>query len=708
VVTSGEAAAQAPAAPRSLGRALGGLRVGLGAGALALGLAASVEAWCGIAYLAGLYRGLGGGMLPALIASWALVASLTLVPALWAAWPLVARPGFRRVARWALPIGLCLSGALAAHSHSLALPEGSALSLERLDDAALGRELSTLSEIAARLPVPKRTPSLGLAKPVTCRQPPADVPVTLVAAFLERRRLVPSLRCFQGTELASVLGALRTTLLERAARGPLQLELVSGWQHLGSRHAWLDAFKLRPGLDGICLEKRCALPWQLLFDGAFSTFRPLPFIPDLQFGVAPDALRQRVGASLGTHVGGLTRLTTRSYALDLAAKEPVLTPLARMRRSHVPVAERTLERAEQAAESYVLSAQLPDGRFRYTLDPMTGEADTQGFNLARQAGTTLVLCELGRSAQTPAAIARSLGAFEPFVRARGNRIALTSDPDSEVARIGESALPLVSMLACSADRRLPLSPSAPGLARLMLRLQRPDGSFAPGLAFANDSPIAGAEPLYAAGQALLALVLLEQRQQTHPSAELPEHDELHAAVERAMQYFASHYWSHPLRDFFFLEENWHCLAARAALGVHRNPAYEQFCLDYVRFKARLILSASDGVESDFDGGFGFGQLVPPHNTGAAGFGEALAAAIAILEARDEPTSAEKQLLGRVLGFLLRQQWSAENCFACASRLVIGGMSEHTHSAVTRIDFAQHAWAALGHGRRVLGSTLAPD
>lgn len=708
MVTSGDPTAQALAAARRRGRALGGLRVGLGAGVLALGLASSLEAWCGVAYLAGLYRGLGSGVLPALLAIWVLVASFTLVPALWAAWPLVVRPGLRRGARWALPCGLAVSGALAAHSHSLALPEGSALSLERLDDATLARELSTLSEIAARLPKPRRTPSLGLARPVTCAQPPAEVPVTLVATFLERRRLTPRQRCFQSTELAGALGALRATLLERAARGPLELELVSGWQHLGRRHAWLDAFKLRPGLDGICLEKTCALPWQLLFDGAFSTFRPLPFIPDLQFGVAPEALRERVGAPPGTRVGGLTRLTTRSYALDMAAPKPVLTPLARMRRSHVPVAEHTLERAERAAESYVLSAQLPDGRFRYTLDPMTGEADTQGFNLARQAGTTLVLCELGRSAQTPAAIQLSLGAFEPFVRAHGARIALTSEPGSGVARIGESALPLVSMLACSAGHRLPLSPSAPGLARLMLRLQRPDGSFAPGLAFEDDGPIAGPEPLYAAGQALMALVLLEQRQQTHPSGDLPEYDQLHDAVEHAMQYFANDYWSHPLRDFFFLEENWHCLAARAALGVHRNPAYEQFCLDYVRFKARLILDARDGVEPDFDGGFGFGQLVPPHNTGAAGFGEALAAAIAILEARDEATSAEKQLLGRVLGFLLRQQWSPENCFACANRLVIGGMSEHTHSAVTRIDFAQHAWAALGHGRRVLGSTLSPD
>ena len=172
-----------------------------------------------------------------------------------------------------------------------------------------------------------------------------------------------------------------------------------------------------------------------------------------------------------------------------------------------------------------------------------------------------------------------------------------------------------------------------------------------------------------------------------------------------MDYVANEYWSHPLRDFFFLEENWHCLAARAALGVHRHAGYEAFCTDYVRFKSRLILSSEDGVDPDFDGGFGFGNLIPPHNTGAAGFGEALAAAIALHEAADRPTAAEKRLLERVLGFLLRQQWSRENCFACATPLVEGGMSEHTHSALTRIDFAQHAWAALGHGRRALGPDL---
>jgi hypothetical protein len=451
------------------------------------------------------------------------------------------------------------------------------------------------------------------------------------------------------------------------------------------------------------------MPWQLLAQGSFSNHRPVSFIPDFQFGADPESLRQAVGAAPGPGLSGLTRLTTSSYVIDLAARKPRLTALARMRRRDVALTARNLERAERAAERYVLKAQLPDGKFRYTLDPFTGASDALSFNLPRQAGTTLALCELGESSKpVKRAIARSLAAFRPFERRRGELVALTLDPGANLARLGDSALPLVSMLACSGRLGATLEPSVGGLARLMLALQRPDGGFSPAFDLERGEATSGPEPLYASGQALLALILIEQRQASQPVSELPEITLVRAAVERSMSYFATRYWSHPLADFFFLEENWHCLAARAALSVHRHRGYEDFCWSYVRFKSRLILEREQGVDADFDGGFGFGNVVPPHNTGAAGFGEALAAAVAVRRAQGESVAAEERLLGRVMGFLLRQQWSPDNCFACAGRDVIGGMSEHTHSALTRIDFAQHEWAALGHGARVLGMSAVKD
>jgi hypothetical protein len=293
-------------------------------------------------------------------------------------------------------------------------------------------------------------------------------------------------------------------------------------------------------------------------------------------------------------------------------------------------------------------------------------------------------------------------------RQRGDVHALTHDAGAKVARLSESALPWVSLLMCAPRAAANFDPHIRGLATLILTLQTEEGGFAPAYDLEKGQPVPGREPLYAVGQAVLGLLLLEHRLQFHPSSALPSYDVVHEAAQRAMTYVATRYWTHPLHEFFFLEENWHCLAARQGLSVHRHAGYEAFCWDYVRFKARLILERERGIDADFDGGFGFGNVVPPHNTGAAGFGEALAAAISVRRAQGNPTDREEALLSRVLEFLLRQQWTPASCFACATPHVVGGLSEHTHSLVTRIDFAQHAWAALGHGGRVLGLLPSAD
>jgi len=52
----------------------------------------------------------------------------------------------------------------------------------------------------------------------------------------------------------------------------------------------------------------------------------------------------------------------------------------------------------------------------------------------------------------------------------------------------------------------------------------------------------------------------------------------------------------------------------------------------------------------------------------------------------------------VLRFLVRQQWNADTCFACTNALpIVGGFSESMAAPEVRIDYTQHAWAALGHG-----------
>ncbi|XYH93593.1 hypothetical protein ACMHYB_37870 [Sorangium sp. So ce1128] len=55
--------------------------------------------------------------------------------------------------------------------------------------------------------------------------------------------------------------------------------------------------------------------------------------------------------------------------------------------------------------------------FRYIVDPFTGRASFDGFSIARQAGTTLALCELG-AAKAARRRRRSRAAHRPRVAGR--------------------------------------------------------------------------------------------------------------------------------------------------------------------------------------------------------------------------------------------------------------------------------------------------
>src|SRR5205085_782092 len=143
---------------------------------------------------------------------------------------------------------LALAVALALYSRALSTLTPSGAAPEVVSDRELGDRLSALAELGGGLPPPAgRLGALVSKSPVECPRAPAEVPVTLVASYFERTRMAVSLLCFQGSELGAVLNELRARLSTSAVRGPLELEVVSGVQALPERHAWLDAFKLRPG-----------------------------------------------------------------------------------------------------------------------------------------------------------------------------------------------------------------------------------------------------------------------------------------------------------------------------------------------------------------------------------------------------------------------------------------------------------------------------
>lgn len=643
-------------------------------------------------HIAGLYGSLGNGLAAALAAAYAPAVLLSLPTAVWA---LAATGGLRGgPARFSAAIvlsGLVLDPArhyVRGWGEALA-SDAEASDFRRALEAAAPSLVESSTVGVSRLQVP------GAA---SCERAPRARPTALVQL---RKGAATEPRCVQAEDLPALGAQVQALLRESAYRGPALVELVTGARPLRPHTPLVASFVVRPGLDGVCFERQCLAAWQLVAQDEFNAYTPVDFIQDLRLGVDPARLRRHFGREEGGFEG-LVAIQTQSYLVQRGR----VRDLRRLRSERPELDPGTVTAALQAARRFVLGAQAEDGRFMYLVHPFTGEVSYQGFSVPRQAGTTLALCEVGgEGAEVDAVVARSLAMLETLLVKKGELGALIYPPGANVreASLGPAALSLIAFLACR-DRVGPRHDELIGrLGRFLLAVERPDGSFRPRFDLQEGLPVEGPQVLYAAGQAIFALVLLEQLAATaeHPSFPTPE--TLADGVERAMRYIAGAYWDMPVRDFFFIEENWNCLAARAALASHRHSAYERFCIDYVRFKTRYMFGAQDAVDRDFVGAYSFANVTVPYNTPTAGFAEAAAAAIDVARARQEAVPELERALAGAMRYLLFAQWREEDCFACTTQVHIpGAFSESLSSPVIRIDYVQHSLAGLGHGAKTLG------
>lgn len=648
-------------------------------------------------YVSKLYVRLGPPVSSALFVAGALLALLTLPVGVWGA--LCTLPRRVRTPR-RLSAGATALVALGALTLPLAgrAAQGEAVVSASSDVTSRVQNLLEAHTLqGTRRP---RERSVAGAGPSRCREPITAERLTLLVSFVRRGKARS--RCLQASSAAE-LGRRLERLLDGAQPGAtVVVDLVKTFKPLRRGMPLLDTLEVRPGLDGVCEEQLCLPAWQLTLADAFAENRPLASIPDLNFGFSTEAVRRALGSEhvdRGLGIDGLIRIETESFSADsrgvhrlvrTRATPPALSPLG-------------VEQAVDSAERHITGAQEPDGTFRYVLDPATGREDRATLNLPRQAGTTYALCELGRPASVKRTVRRALKAFEPTENDMGEMSALGVNGDYG---LGKSALPLLALLRCRELAGAGNDRLIGQLARLVLKMQRDNGSFYPIFDVQARRAQGEHEALYAAGQAVLSLVLLEQQLQrlAGGAAEpLPSATRVKQALDRAMDYYAGPYWPTPLRDFFFFEEGWHCLAARTALGSHRHDAYERLCMDYADSRLRFLLSARDTAEPNFVGGYGVSDLFPPRNTATAGFGEALSASIAIKLARGLPVEEDKARLRDLVTFLLRAQWSEADCYACDDPgQVEGGFSQQLASPGIRIDYVQHAMAAIGHGAKLLG------
>jgi hypothetical protein len=567
-----------------------------------------------------------------------------------------------------------------------------------------------LSGALAGLPFPAlaRTPALFTRDPVSCPGPISTAGATLFLGYIAaqqapRSDLAPRHVCIQAPSLDEALADARRELDRERAGGPVLVDVVRSTRSLPDAGPLLGAVVLRPGLDGVCSGARCLTPMQLVGLDQFTKLASFSSI-QLDLGVEQGALRKALAedpkeqAAPSAGFRGLEAFDTKSYVRH---ERDGLVQLVRQKAPDPAFTPEQIDRSVRGALAYVASSQANDGRFRYMLDPYTGKATFDGFSVPRQAGTTLATCELAEYAPRAKENARrSVRFLASLEQIHGERSAIVFPKGAaRDGALGPTALTMISMLACRSLVGPEVDATIDRLGRMLLSLQREDGGFHPAVKAGSGEIVRGRDPMYAAGQAVMALVMW----QGDKGEGLDRPAELGEAIERAMRYYATEYWDIPLYDFFFLEENWHCLAAREALEHHRHDAYERFCIDYVTMKQRFIQTEASGIDAELVGAYSFGHVFPPHHTATAGFGEALAAKLALLEARGGSTEREREAMATVMKYLLRHQHREVDAVALTkTTLVVGAYSEHIGSAEIRIDYVQHAVAAMGHGGRALG------
>jgi hypothetical protein len=546
----------------------------------------------GGAYIAGLYGSLGKGLFAALLAIWGLCVLLTLPTAVWAlmrtrgAWP---RLGKRPVQAAAVLLGLfVIRAGLLSHTGT-----GDAVAQAREPTTLIGELEGIARDITRSGRVTPPPFAIKAPASVSCPESPRRAGVTLVATYPANKGKTFVSDCIQADQLDVAALSLRERLDGQAARFPVRVDLVRRTSSVGHGPDWIRTFELRPGLDGVCLDTECWTAWQLLVRDAFLENQPLSFVKDLRFGASQTHLRQLLLAAItgtATHAPDversheeLLRIETLSWVINEAGvhSEHRMRPMSEAISEGLVQDRRALESALQpspaqvkaamaAAERHILEAQLDDGRFRYMLHPFTGKKQIKNFNLPRQAGTAYVLCELGSDlphVQKAIGDALSLLAKHEKRDAAGAVAGLSLNPKARSVGLEDSALPLVAFLQCRERTGSRFDETIQKLSRLVLALQREDGSLAPSFDLDKNARRAGAEPLFGPGQASLALVLLERQIRAGTLSAFVDPDAVRAARRRLTTHVTKQHWPPELYPLFFVEENWHCLSARAAVEI---------------------------------------------------------------------------------------------------------------------------------------------
>jgi hypothetical protein len=336
--------------------------------------------------------------------------------------------------------------------------------------------------------------------------------------------------------------------------------------------------------------------------------------------------------------------------------------------------------AARAGGDYLVRMQRADGSFQYYYDAEHDRFEPRRYNILRHAGAALSLFDLYAATHD----IRYLESARRAVRFLTTRVHRARPPGSSYvldydgkAKLGANGLALFAL-----TRQIELDPkdgnrrSAEGLAKLILALQRKDGSFEMRYKLRADEQVLS-ESLYYPGEAMLGLIRLHRL--NHDAALL-------MAARRGADYLIERQ-----RSMNSLPADaWLMQALEALYDIGHEKRYAEHASALA--EAMLADQYTEDDPEGYAGGFGPG---PPRATPAASRAEGLVAAYRIVRSTGDVRAVQlASAIKASAKFQLAQQLTAATGGVRNPRLAAGGFRESLTSMKIRIDYVQHNVSSL--------------
>lgn len=384
------------------------------------------------------------------------------------------------------------------------------------------------------------------------------------------------------------------------------------------------------------------------------------------------------------------RFRVRSFveAHDQAGKA---LPVVRQRVPIERIDRATVRRAVVRAADYVLRQLRPDGRFHYIYYPLADQHDLGAdYSLPRHAGTTWFLSlayhklkEKRFRDAAQRAIEYLAARAVPLYCRRANFACVGSNSYADLGSAGLAVVAIMQYQEATGDRRY--ESLGRNLGEFIISMQKPNGDFChqyyPKARRKNCKEIL----LYYSGEAALALARLRQVTQDVRYV---------APLRRALDFLVGAKYDFFLGQFFISEDHWTCIAAEAAHPAVQRPEYLEFCREFARLNRRTQIQRDEAL-GDLWGGFGITPFFIPHNTPVGSRSEANVATYLLSQHLGRPDPLVLDTVRRAMRYLVDQQIRPESAYLLPNpKAAVGGLTQTPIRAQIRIDYVQHAAAAM--------------